>query len=531
MHPRAIAVAFAAAALGVGVGSDTLRAQGVRAVAVGSEMTASGPAVGSEMTAPKGALGGELTARGRELGSEMTLPRRALGSDPVVPRSAAGSDTGPPGPPPRTRAVLDAYVRDALRENLALAALGSAQSRADAAIREAQGRFLPSAGVNARYSEFSGVVNIGDFINPAYRTLNQLIGQDRFPTNISSTLPVRQETRLEVVQPLYNDALFGAAAAARAARDLAGATRHTAMRQLAADVQLAWVAYASATRLVETLDAMTPVLAEGLRASERLVGVGQATPDAVLRARSEQSDLQQQLADARERRRAAQRGFNLLRNAAGDAPIEIPNDSLLLDEIATTDTLTLATLTQWAAAHREELAQADGGIRLATAQQRIAGAAFRPSVGVSLSYGVQGDRYQFDAQHDVALASVVLTWNVFNGGQDRARREQASLMRDEATLRRQDAERGVATQVANAFDAFTASRTAVNSATDRFTSAARAFALVERRYAEGLATPVEYLSARAAFTGAAINRVISRYTVFARFIELERAAALRSLPN
>ena len=92
-------------------------------------------------------------------------------------------------------------------------------------------------GVNARYSEFSGVVNIGDFINPASEALNQLIGQSRFRTNVSATLPLRQETKLELTQPLFNDALFGARAAARAQRDLVGATRKAALRQLAADIQ------------------------------------------------------------------------------------------------------------------------------------------------------------------------------------------------------------------------------------------------------------------------------------------------------
>ena len=425
------------------------------------------------------------------------------------------------------RRLLDGYVAEALRANLAIAQQGAAVRRANAAVREANGRFLPSVGVNARYSEFSGVVNIGDFINPAYDALNQLIGQQRFPTNINASLPFRQETKLEFVQPLFNDALFGATAAARAQRDLVGAQRRGAMRQLAADVQQAWLGYGSTLRIVETLEATMPVLEENLRVSERLVGAGLGTPDVVLRARAERSDLLQQLADARRQRDAARRSFNLLRNADGDSEITLAADSTLL----ATDTLSLDALVSFALSHREELQQADGGIRLARAQGRIASAALLPSVALSASYGVQGDRYRFNRQSDVALANFVLSWNLFNGGQDMARREQASFARDEATYRRREAERGVRVQVANAYDAVVAARASLLSANDRYESSRRAFTLVERRFAEGLATPIDFLSARAAFTNAALNQVITRYTVASRSVDLERAAALRALPQ
>jgi outer membrane protein TolC len=76
------------------------------------------------------------------------------------------------------RTLLDRRVRKALAANLALAQQTAATQRAAAVVREANGRFLPSAGFNARYSEFSGVVNIGDFINPAYAALTSVGKRD-----------------------------------------------------------------------------------------------------------------------------------------------------------------------------------------------------------------------------------------------------------------------------------------------------------------------------------------------------------------
>ncbi|MES2521412.1 MAG: TolC family protein [Gemmatimonadota bacterium] len=443
----------------------------------------------------------------------------------VAQWTASGSAPAQAGP--TARALLDGFVNEALRDNLGLSAGRAGARRAEVAVREARGRYLPSVGVNARYSEFTGVVNIGDFINPAYGALNGLIGEQRFPTDVNATLPFRQETKLELVQPLFAPALRAASAAAGAQRDIAGAAVAGSARRVAADIQLAWLGYASSERVIETLESARVVVDENVRVSERLVSAGQATPDVVLRARAETSDLQQQLAEARRGRDATRRGFNLLRNRDPETPVALAADSSLLPP----DTLALEALEAHALAHREELQQADGGIRLSDAARRSAATAFLPTVSLAASYGVQGDRYRFNRQNDVGLASLMLSWNVFNGGQDVARRQQADLTRDEATARRREAERGVQTDVRNAFDGVTSARAATRAAADRLTAAERAFTLVERRYAQGLATQIEFLSARSAFTAAALNDVITRYTLAARAVELERAAALRQLPQ
>ena len=56
-------------------------------------------------------------------------------------------------------------------------------------VDQARGLFLPTATVDARYSETHGVMNVGDLVNPAYAALNQLTGSNAFPTNIDARLP------------------------------------------------------------------------------------------------------------------------------------------------------------------------------------------------------------------------------------------------------------------------------------------------------------------------------------------------------
>jgi len=443
--------------------------------------------------------------------------RAALWLPPETPRPNDG---------PSARALMDGYVVEGLSRNLALAAQSLAEKRAGYGVREADGRLLPSVGLNARYTEFSGVVNIGDFINPTYRALNQILGEERFPTNITSTLPQRQETKLALTQPIYNAALYGNRELARAIRNASGAQRRLLMRQLSADIQTAWLGYASAGRVLQSLRATLPVLDENLRVSERLVASGQATVDATYRARAERSELLQQVAEAEQNEAAARRAFNLLRDRDADAPVSIADDSTLV----AAEPIALADAIANALHDREELDAADQEIRIANAQRRITGSAWKPAITLAADYGVQGNSYQFDRQHDVATASLMVSWNAFNGGQDAARRSQATIARDEAELQRRSVEQRIRSQVGVARDALVAARTSLTTSSDRLESARRSFTLVERRYAEGLAAPVDFLVARSALTSATINQVLTRYSYAVRAVEFERVAALRSLP-
>jgi mono/diheme cytochrome c family protein len=123
---------------------------------------------------------------------------------------------------------------------------------------------------------------------------------------------------------------------------------------------------------------------------------------------------------------------------------------------------------------------------LARAQQRIASSAYLPNLALAASYGVQGDRYRFNSRNDVGLASLVMSWNAFNGGQDAARREQANATRSEAEYRRREAERAIALQVGNAYDAVQSARSTLTTASDRLASAERANQAHELRFPFGL---------------------------------------------
>ena len=424
----------------------------------------------------------------------------------------------------RSHPVLDSISRLALERNLGVKRAAERERGSAAGVRQARGLLLPSLGVEARYSRADGALDVGDLVNPAYRALNQLTSSSAFPTDISLTLPLRQETRLRMVVPVFNRAIHAGIDGAEANQSLRRAELDLARRELDAEVRVAWVNWASASRAVEIWDATLVVLRENFRVAQRCVDAGTLTPDAVQRARASLADAEQQRAEAVRTREAARGAVNVLVDQPDETPLSMPvgTDSLWNSEI------TLDAAVQ-SASKREErrmaLAASDG----ARAQGRAANSAFLPTLNLALDYGIQGNDYAFDRRHDVAMASVVLSWNLFNGGQDVARRQAAAAASRESALQLAEVDRRIALHVRTAWDAVQVARTAMTAADARLSAARSAFKLIDRRFIEGLASHLEWSDARAQLTSSELNQVLTRYQMAVRGIALERAAALREL--
>jgi outer membrane protein TolC len=438
---------------------------------------------------------------------------------------AAGSLALPPRTAAQSADPLGGLVAEALRNNLGLAQENLAVERAQAGVRESRGRFLPSLTLDSRYSEQNGMLNLGDFVNPAYAELNRLDGSNSFPTDLDVTLPRRHESRLRLVQPLFDASILAGHSFTRHTRDGQQLQRVAVARRLAAEAQAAYLAVASSRSGRRTWEATLELVTESERVAQRLVDAGRATPDAVFRARADRSDVEQRLAEARETEDAAARAFNQILRRPLDSPVEQLPDSLLRFELTLTEEQAVAS----ALSRREELAQAGAGIRAAEAAVRRATASFLPSVNLALDYGFQGNDLSFSRENDFAMVSIVVSWNLFNGGSDLARRQSAQLEAERLRLRRTELEDLIRLDVRQAYEAAVVAKDAIATAEARLAAAERSFELVRRRYEEGLTSQVEFLDARTSYTNADLNRVQTVYRYATRYVDLERAAALRRI--
>ncbi len=431
--------------------------------------------------------------------------------------------------PATAQSTLDDLVAAGLKQNLGLRQERLAFDRSEAAVDEARGRYLPSAALSARYTRVDGnVLNIGSLINPAYGALNRLTSSNAFPTNVDVRLPLTQETSVRVAQPIFQPAVVAAHRIASRLRDAQGAQRDAAVRETAMRLRVGYLQLAMARKALEIWDATLVVVTEQVRVTEALAAQGKVAPDAVFRARAERSDVEQRRSAAAEDAEAARRALNFLLDRPLEAPIAVIDDAALgIADLPSLD-VTLSS----ARAGREELRQLEWSRQAADGARQLAMGNFLPTVSVAVDYGIQGNKYDFRGSNTYTNASVVASWNLFNGMQDAAKVSQASLDERRLAAQGEQAANGINLEVRQAWAAVDLARRAITSAGDRVASARKSYELVEKRYAQGMAPMLEVLDARNALTSASLNRILTETDYRVRRVQLDRAAALypRTLP-
>jgi outer membrane protein TolC len=433
-------------------------------------------------------------------------------------------------------AVLDNYIRIAMRRNLALQQQEFSLKKSVQALREARGMFLPSVSIEARYSRAGGgrIIEfpVGDLMNPVYQSLNQLLTVHGQAPGFPQTIPNEEipflreeehETKLRVIQPVFQPAIYYNA---KIKKDLAGveeAKLNAFKRQLTADIKTAYYNYLKTLKVKELLDDTRALLKENVRVSQSLFRNHKRTEEVVLRSRAELSQLDQQRVEAEKNIRLAASYFNFLLNRPLDKEIE--TDGAAGAGGAFPPDVDVKALEQRALRRREEFRQLYGAVKAAGHAVKLHGSSILPTVTGVFDYGFQGERYRFKGGDDYWMASLVLNWNLFRGGQDRAKKRQAALEKKRLDAQRLELENRVRLQVKEAYHNLLVARSAVVSAADREKSRKEAFRIVSKKYEQGMAPQIEYIKAQNDYTHAAVIHIVARFDRLIKEALLERAAA------
>jgi len=426
--------------------------------------------------------------------------------------------------------ILEQYIHEALSQNLALKQEEIALQQSLAALKEARGQFLPSLSIQARYSRAGGGRTfdfpVGDLVNPIYRTLNEMLQQPRFPENLPNERVrfLRKEehdTRLRAVQPLFQPAILHNYKIRANLKAMAEAQRNLFGRQLVADIKTAYFTYLKTVKVVELYGATQELLQENLRVSNSLFENGKVTRDAIYRAQAELSTLLQQKAEAERDRDIASAYFNFLLNRPLGERIAVADSGLS----AVQDQSPLRLLTERALHRRDELRQLQSAAAAAENGAKLNRAAFYPGISLVFDYGFEGEKYRFTGSDDYWMASVVVQWNLFNGFSDKAKIQQSTLQKRKIETQLRNLENLIRFQVREAKRNVEVARETVVAARDRLMSAEKSFELVAKKYRQGMASQIEFLDARATFTGAGVNAIVSDYDLYIRQAELEKVTA------
>jgi len=440
--------------------------------------------------------------------------------------------------PARAQTPLEGYVEAGLVSNLALQQRSLDLEKSLRALDEARGMFWPEIRLEARYSRAGGgrqiLFPVGDLMNPVYQTLNDILGSQGqpapFPTIENVEIPFlrerEQDTRVRLLQPIYQPAIRQNYRLQGHLMEAQEAGLEAFRRQLARDIKVAYYDYLKAQRAVDIFASAHGVVAENVRVNERLVQYAKATDEAVMRARAEFFDVEQQQADAARQRDLARSYFNFLLNRPLDAAIDAPADDARLPVA----TYRLAVLRPSEAvaidalARRQERKQLDAAVLASSASIDIQRSNAMPGVALAFDLGIQGEDYGIAGDRSYYMASVVLQWKLFDGFQERARIQQARLDTRRLELQREELDDQIRLQVQDAMDNLEVAHRSLATAEERLLASREGYRRVARKYEEGMENQVTLLDARDVWTRAELNMNITRYDLLIRLAELEFAA-------
>lgn len=433
--------------------------------------------------------------------------------------------------------VVDGYVREALRSNLALQQRELSVRQAAAALDQARAAWRPQLSLSARYSRAEGgrtlEFPVGDLLNPVYRSLNaQLVAQGQpaaFGEIDNQLIELQrsreQDTRLSLTQPLYAPAIGHGVASRLAQVEAEEAARQIYARGLIRDVRLAYYDWRRALSASAIVASSAELLGENLRVNRSLFENGKVTHDQVLRAQAELLAVQQQQREAQNQVDLARSYLNFLRNVALDSTLDAaPPASFELQPLPS-----LGELQELARRQRPEHSQSMAGSRAAQAQHAGARASLRPTLSLGVDGGIQGEDYGFGSGRNFAVASVVLNWQLLDGGARRARISQASLAVEQASTRTAEVLDLIELDVQRARDSLRTAADSLLTAQARFEAAQAGFEIASRKRDAGTISQVEFLDARSTLTSAELNRNLTRFEWLGRHADLAFACASEPL--
>jgi outer membrane protein len=431
--------------------------------------------------------------------------------------------------------VLDGYISEGLQNNLTLKQKEFSLQKSIYELREARGKFLPSLSIEGRYSRAGGGRTIefpvGDLMNPVYNAINATrmeAGQTpiNFPVLQNEEIPFlrkkEQETKLRLNQVIFQPALYYNQKIKSDLKSIHEYDINIYKRQLIAEIKSAYLNYLKLDQVKKLYMSTIKLLQENLRVSEKLVENGKATKEIIYRAQAELSNTEQKLDEVKSNSTQARFYFNHLLNRPLKASILI-EENLSSFETGEQDE---EALIQSTLANREELKQLKESIDAAKHARGAAGSAFLPGIYFAGDFGYQGKEYNFSNDYDYWMVSGILQWNLFNGFQDASRRQQAVMEMKKTGLVLQETERLLTMQAQKAYDNLQVAAKGRITSEERLKAARETFKIIDKKYAEGLASQIEYIDARNTLTSAETNKIISQYDYFIRAAELERTAAL-----
>ncbi|MBL7804648.1 MAG: TolC family protein [Saprospiraceae bacterium] len=421
--------------------------------------------------------------------------------------------------------VLDEYLRQGLANNLGLKTRHLEWQKSLESIRQARSFSSPTVQFNANYTRAIGGrsidLPIGDLLNPVYMALNS---PQRVDNQSIQFLPDNfHETKFKIAYPLFNSDLRHNRQIQHHLSDSKEAEKRAYEQQLRYQITIAYLRYLQSVEAEKIWINSRNVLTELRRFNESLVKNNVATRDVVATADYELSKVDKEVYSLRSNQNTARAYFNFLINR--DLQADVTLDTALLRRPL--PQYALPELITYAQQHRQEFAALQSGIQASESAQRLQEAnRVLPDAYIGGEIGFQGFGYTFDKEQAYAIGQIGVTYDLFNGGQNKTKVQQARIETERIRNQYAEAEQQIALQVTQAWNELEAAKYSWQTAQAGLKAAEESFRIVNNKYRANQALLLEFLEAQNRVTTARLQVSLAWTDVLIQEAELRKAAGM-----
>ncbi len=425
------------------------------------------------------------------------------------------------------------YILIGLENNLVLKQKNISFEKAMLGLETAKSFYLPSISFQTVYSTADGGRNIplplGDLLNEAYATLNQLSGSQKFPQLRNESinfLPHNYyDAKIRTTVPILNTDIGYNIQINRQQLKLQVYEMEVYRRELVKHIKIAYFNYLNALQAVSVYESSKELAEEGKRVNEKLLESGKGLPAYVMRAESEVAQAHAKLVNGRQQVENARMYLNSLLNRAADSSIESDyhTESALREAVSRLNEDVNVK-------DREELLALKQVITLNETVLKMNEQYLIPKLSAFLDLGSQASDFRFNDESRYYMAGIQMEIPVFSGNRNHHKVKQAKLDRQKAILNFEEIKEQMDLSSGVAKNGLRAAYEVYKSSLVQLEAAQTYQRLIDRGYKGGTHSYIETVDARSQLTQARMSMLINKYRVLIADAEVERETASYSMP-
>lgn len=422
-----------------------------------------------------------------------------------------------------SQAILDQYVREAIKQNLSVDAKKSIERKQQYALQHAGKLAGPEVNFLTTYTAAYKGRNIelplGDLLNPVYSALNDITGTQNFPPVSNQEfnfLPNNfYDARFRITQPILQPEIKYNKLIKEEEVTMAGLQTDETIRDLTQQVKTAYIQWMRAGEAIYIMDQGLTLLNENKRITESLIKNGQAIPSALMRIQSDIEHLSALREKSVSNRVNAAANFNFLLNKPAGTEI-LPDTFNGVPPIPE----------QYDLSHREELQQIQTGKKIQELALQLEEKQHTPTLGVQLDLGSQAFAAEWGGY---ALGGLQLEIPIWDNKKSQLKQKEWKAQLDATQANYEWTKNAFAMQMEAEIENLRSDISLYNSFTDLLATNQRFYDETVRRYKEGLSNYIELLDARTEVTSTQLEQNLAKYQSWLRHVNIERMAANTSI--